>query len=695
MCETKKLPELFGSLVFNEGTMKERLSSASYSAWKKCVTEGTPLDLSTANEIAEAMKQWAVEKGATHFTHWFQPMTGVTAEKHDSFIAPVGGGKIMMEFSGKELIRGEPDASSFPSGGLRATFEARGYTAWDPTSFAFIKEGSLCIPTVFCSYSGEALDKKTPLLRSMDEVSRQAGRILRLFGDTETKRVTAQVGPEQEYFLIDKALYEKREDLRMCGRTLFGAKPPRGQELEDHYFGAIRPRVAAYMKDLDETLWALGVLSKTKHNEVAPAQHEMAPVFSDANSACDQNQLAMEMMKKVADRHGLVCLLHEKPFAGVNGSGKHDNWSLSTDTGKNLFKPGSTPRQNAQFLLFLAAFVKGVDDYQDFLRATVAFPGNDHRLGAQEAPPAVLSIFLGDELSAVVDSIINDTDFQSTGKRTLKIDVDSLPAIPQDNTDRNRTSPMAFTGNKFEFRMLGSSQSISGPNITLNTIMAEELEQFADELEVSRDFQADLEKLIRRVFTEHQRIIFNGNGYDEAWLEEAGKRGLSNLTSTADALPMYTAPKNVDLFVKHGIYTKEEIEARAEIHIENYSTVICIEARTMTDMIRRQILPAVSAFAGDLCSRAGTKKDLGACCQYEVSTACQIGSLTDALMAASDKLETDLSAIPADAAEAMRYSHDVLIPDMDTARRAADQLETLTSSDRWPFPTYSDLLFSV
>ena len=695
MCETKKLPELFGSLVFNEGTMKERLSSASYSAWKKCVTEGTPLDLSTANEIAEAMKQWAVEKGATHFTHWFQPMTGVTAEKHDSFIAPVGGGKIMMEFSGKELIRGEPDASSFPSGGLRATFEARGYTAWDPTSFAFIKEGSLCIPTVFCSYSGEALDKKTPLLRSMDEVSRQAVRILRLFGDTETKRVTAQVGPEQEYFLIDKALYEKREDLRMCGRTLFGAKPPRGQELEDHYFGAIRPRVAAYMKDLDGTLWALGVLSKTKHNEVAPAQHEMAPVFSDANSACDQNQLAMEMMKKVADRHGLVCLLHEKPFAGVNGSGKHDNWSLSTDTGKNLFKPGSTPRQNAQFLLFLAAFVKGVDDYQDFLRATVAFPGNDHRLGAQEAPPAVLSIFLGDELSAVVDSIINNTDFQSTGKRTLKIGVDSLPAIPQDNTDRNRTSPMAFTGNKFEFRMLGSSQSISGPNITLNTIMAEELEQFADELEASRDFQADLEKLIRRVFTEHQRIIFNGNGYDEAWLKEAGKRGLSNLTSTADALPMYTAPKNVDLFVKHGIYTKEEIEARAEIHIENYSTVICIEARTMTDMIRRQILPAVSVFAGDLCSRAGTKKDLGACCQYEVSTACQIGSLTDALMAASDKLEMDLSAIPADAAEAMRYSHDVLIPDMDTARRAADQLETLTSSDRWPFPTYSDLLFSV
>ena len=691
----KKIPELFGCMVFNEDKMRQRLSPDAYNAWRQCMTQGTTLPRSIADQIAAAMKDWATELGATHYTHWFQPMTGVTAEKHDSFIAPAGGGKILMEFSGKELVRGEPDASSFPSGGLRATFEARGYTAWDPTSFAFIKEGSLCIPTIFCSYSGEALDKKTPLLRSMDEISRQAVRILRLFGDTTTKRVVVQVGPEQEYFLVDKAQYAQREDLRMCGRTLFGAKPPKGQELDDHYYGAIRPRVAAYMKDLDEELWKLGVLSKTKHNEVAPSQHEMAPIYTNANAACDQNQLVMEMMKKVADRHGLVCLLHEKPFAGVNGSGKHDNWSLSTDTGKNLFKPGSTPRQNAQFLLFLAAFIKGVDDYQEFLRATVAFPGNDHRLGAQEAPPAVLSIFLGDELSAVVDSIINDTDFQSTGKRTLEIGVDALPAIRQDNTDRNRTSPMAFTGNKFEFRMLGASQSISGPNIALNTIMAEELKQFADELEASRDFQADLPKLIRRVFTEHQRIIFNGNGYDEAWLEEAGKRGLSNLTSTADALPMYTAPKNVDLFVKHGIYTKEEIEARAEIHIENYSTVICIEARTMTDMIRRQILPAVSAFAGDLCSRAGTKKDLGACCQYEVSTACQIGSLTDALMAASDKLEMDLSAIPADAAEAMRYSHDVLIPDMDTARRAADQLETLTSSDRWPFPTYSDLLFSV
>lgn len=695
MSTPMKLPELFGSMVFNEETMKERLSAASYGAWKKCVTEGTSLDISTANEIAEAMKQWAVEKGATHFTHWFQPMTGVTAEKHDSFISPVGGGKIIMEFSGKELVRGEPDASSFPSGGLRATFEARGYTAWDPTSFAFIKEGSLCIPTIFCSYSGHALDKKTPLLRSMDEVSRQAIRILRLFGDTETKRVTASVGPEQEYFLIDKELYSQRKDLRMTGRTLFGAKPPRGQELEDHYFGAIKPRVAAYMKDLDETLWALGVLSKTKHNEVAPSQHEMAPIFSDANTACDHNQLAMEMMKKVADRHGLVCLLHEKPFAGVNGSGKHDNWSLGTDTGKNLFKPGSTPSQNAQFLLFLAAFVKGVDDYQDFLRATVAFPGNDHRLGAQEAPPAVISIFLGDELNDVVESIIKGTEHKDSGKRTLEIGVDVLPAIPQDNTDRNRTSPMAFTGNKFEFRMLGSSQSISGPNIALNTMMAEELKQFADELEKSKDFQADLSKLIKKVFTEHQRIIFNGNGYDDAWIKEAEKRGLCNLTSTADALPMYTAKKNVDLFVKHGIYTKEEINARAEIHVENYTTVIGIEASTMIDMIRHDILPAVSGYATDLCERAASKDALGVSCKYETTTAKEVAKLTDALMSACDKLEKDLANVPADPKKAMAYSHDTIIADMAKARESADKLETITASEYWPFPVYSDLLFSV
>ena len=691
----KKLPELFGSMVFNEDTMQQRLSPASYKAWKKCITDGTSLDLSIANEIAEAMKQWACEKGATHFTHWFQPMTGVTAEKHDSFITPVGGGKVILEFSGKELVRGEPDASSFPSGGLRATFEARGYTAWDPTSFAFIKEGSLCIPTIFCSYSGHALDKKTPLLRSMDEVSRQAIRILRLFGDTETKRVTASVGPEQEYFLIDKADYAKRKDLRMTGRTLFGAKPPRGQELEDHYFGAIRPRVAAYMKDLDEALWALGVLSKTKHNEVAPCQHEMAPIFSDANTACDHNQLAMEMMKKVAEKHGLVCLLHEKPFAGVNGSGKHDNWSLSTDTGKNLFKPGSTPSQNAQFLLFLAAFIKGVDEYQDFLRATVAFPGNDHRLGAQEAPPAIISIFLGDDLNGVVESIIKGTEYKDAGKRTLEIGVDVLPAIPQDNTDRNRTSPMAFTGNKFEFRALGSSQSISGPNIALNTIMAEELKQFADELETSKDFQADLQKLIKRVFTDHQRIIFNGNGYDDAWIAEAEKRGLCNLKSTADALPAYIAPKNVELFVKHGIYTKEEVQARYEIHVENYTSVISIEAHTMIDMIRHDILPAVSAYADQLCQRAYHKDSMGAAHKYEKATAAEVAQLTDELMDACVKLESDMAAVPADAKEAMQYSHATIVPDMAAARTVADKLETITASEYWPFPVYSDMLFYV
>ncbi len=695
MSTTLQLPELFGSRVFNEETMKDRLSPASYGAWKKCVTEGTALDISTANEIAEAMKQWAVERGATHFTHWFQPMTGVTAEKHDSFISPVGGGRIMMEFSGKELVRGEPDASSFPSGGLRATFEARGYTAWDPTSFAFLKEGSLCIPTIFCSYSGQALDKKMPLLRSIEEVSRQAIRILRLFGDTESRKVMAQVGPEQEYFLIDKELYNRRKDLRMTGRTLFGAKPPRGQELDDHYFGAIKPRVAAYMKDLDETLWALGIPSKTKHNEVAPSQHEMAPIYTDANTACDQNQLVMEVMKKVADRHGLVCLLHEKPFAGVNGSGKHDNWSLSTDTGKNLFRPGSTPSQNARFLLFLAAFVKGVDDYQDFLRTTVATAGNDHRLGAQEAPPAVLSIFLGDELNAVVDSIIQGTEYTDASKKTLEIGVDVLPAIRQDTTDRNRTSPMAFTGNKFEFRMLGSSQSISGPNIALNTIMAEELKQFADELESSADFQSDLQNLIRRVFTEHQRIIFNGNGYDGNWIAEAERRGLSNLKSTADALPAYIQQKNIDLFVKHGIYTEAEVRARYEIHVENYRTVLSIEASTMIDMIRHEILPAVSGCAAELCVRAAGKQGVGASCRYETATAQRLSALTDTLMDGCVKLEADLAAIPSGPEEAMRYCHDVLIPDMTAARETADTLETLTDAKAWPFPVYSELLFSV
>ncbi|MDR3728451.1 MAG: glutamine synthetase III [Oscillospiraceae bacterium] len=685
------LPELFGSMVFNEDTMKQRLSPASYNAWKKCIENSTPLDLTIANDIAEAMKQWATERGATHFTHWFQPMTGYTAEKHDSFITPAPGGRVILEFSGKELVRGEPDASSFPSGGLRATFEARGYTAWDPTSFAFLRDGTLYIPTVFCSYSGQVLDKKTPLLRSIEEVSRQAVRILRLFGDTQTRRVIPQVGPEQEYFLIDQDDFAKRPDLRLCGRTLLGAKPPKGQELEDHYFGAIRPRVAAYMQDLDQELWKLGVLSKTKHNEVAPCQHEMAPIYTDVNTACDHNQLTMDVMKKVAKKHHLVCLLHEKPFAGVNGSGKHDNWSLSTDTGHNLFKPGSTPSQNAQFLLFLAAFIKGVDEYQDFLRATVAFAGNDHRLGAQEAPPAILSIFLGDDLSAVVDAIIRGTEYADPGKKNLEIGVDVLPAIPQDNTDRNRTSPLAFTGNKFEFRMLGSSQSIAGPNIALNTIMAEELEQFADELEGSKDFQGDLQKLIRRVFTEHQRIIFNGNGYDESWVEEAKKRDLYNLTSTADALPYYTAEKNVSLFTRHGIFTPEEMQARQDIHMENYCALLSIEALTLLDMVRRDVLPAVSAYSAELCDRAAKKK--GVPCRYETTLAADMAEKVDALLAAADQLEADLGRCGGELEEKMHYFHDTVAADMAKIRELADALETVTAKEYWPYPSYSDILF--
>ena len=692
--ESSHFPSLFGSMVFNEETMKERLSPSCYREWKKNVSDGTPLEISTANEIAEAMKQWAVEKGATHYTHWFQPMTGVTAEKHDSFIAPAGKGRIVLEFSGKELVKGEPDASSFPSGGLRATFEARGYTAWDPTSFAFIKENSLCIPTIFCSYSGHALDKKMPLLRSMDAVSKQAVRILRLFGDTATSRVIAQVGAEQEYFLLDKKVYSRREDLIMTGRTLFGAKPPRGQELEDHYFGAIRPRVAAYMQDLDNELWKLGVLSKTKHNEVAPSQHEMAPIYSDANAACDQNQITMEIMKKVADRHGLVCLLHEKPFAGVNGSGKHDNWSLSTDTGRNLFKPGSTPRQNAQFLLFLTAFIKGVDEYQDMLRATVATPGNDHRLGAQEAPPAVVSIFLGSELSAVVDSIINDTAMKGSKKRNLDIGVDVMPSIPQDNTDRNRTSPMAFTGNKFEFRMPGSSLSISGPNIVLNTMMAHELMLFADELENSEDFDTDVAALIRRELTAHRRIIFDGNGYDESWIAEAKLRGLSNFSTAVDALPCYIDEKNIRLFTDHAIYTREEVHARYNIHVENYTATIEIEARTMIDMLHKDILPAVSDYGAKLCKGLESRKRMGLPTRFEEDGARNVSMLCDCLYDACNKLEKDLRGVPLGAEEAMHFCHDVIVPDMNECRSYADELETITERSAWPFPTYSDLLFS-
>ncbi|MCI8302243.1 MAG: glutamine synthetase type III [Oscillospiraceae bacterium] len=696
----KKVPEIFGSMVFNEDAMKQRLSSTCYKAWKKCVADGTPLSLEMAHEMAGVMRDWAIEKGATHYTHWFQPMTGVTAEKHDSFLTPEGSSRVLMLFSGKELVRGEPDASSFPSGGLRATFEARGYTAWDPTSFAFIKDGSLCIPTIFCSYSGQALDKKTPLLRSMEELSRQAVRVLRLFGDTDVKKVTSEVGPEQEYFLIDKDVCSRREDLVLTGRTLFGAKPPKGQELEDHYFGTIKPRVAAYMKELDEELWKLGIYAKTKHNEVAPAQHELAPVYTDANTACDHNQLTMEIMKKVAGRHNMVCLLHEKPFAGVNGSGKHDNWSLSTDTGLNLFKPGSTPSQNARFLLFLTAFIKGVDEYQELLRCSVANPGNDHRLGAQEAPPAILSIFLGDELTAIVDAIIQGTEseYVDQSKNILSIGVDALPPIPQDTTDRNRTSPLAFTGNKFEFRMLGSSQSITGPNITLNTIMAEELSQFADRLEGAADFNAELHELIRDTLRAHQRIIFNGNGYEDAWVEEARRRGLSNLACTADALQTYLKPRHVELFSKHNVFTEEELAARNEIHLQNYCEVVGIEARTMIDMVKRNIFPAVIRFSGDVAKAVGCKKaalpDLD--CSDEEALVRRLSGLSAEMMRQTAALEAALAGVQfADAYEAAHYYKYTVFAIMDALRAAVDSLEVITSAEYWPYPSYTDLLFSV
>ena len=696
----KKVPEIFGSMVFNEDAMKQRLSSTCYKAWKKCVADGTPLSLEMAHEMAGVMRDWAIEKGATHYTHWFQPMTGVTAEKHDSFITPETPSQVLMGFSGKELVRGEPDASSFPSGGLRATFEARGYTAWDPTSFAFIKDGSLCIPTIFCSYSGQALDKKTPLLRSMDELSRQAVRVLKLFGDTDVKKVISQVGPEQEYFLIDKDVFNQREDLVLTGRTLFGAKPPKGQELEDHYFGTIKPRVAAFMQELDEELWKLGILAKTKHNEVAPAQHELAPIYNDANTACDHNQLTMEIMKKVAGRHNMVCLLHEKPFAGVNGSGKHDNWSLSTDTGLNLFKPGSTPSQNARFLLFLTAFIKGVDEYQELLRCSVANPGNDHRLGAQEAPPAILSIFLGDELTAIVDAIIQGTEseYVDQSKNILSIGVDALPPIPQDTTDRNRTSPLAFTGNKFEFRMLGSSQSITGPNITLNTIMAEELSQFADRLEGAADFNAELHELIRDTLRAHQRIIFNGNGYEDAWVEEAGRRGLSNLACTADALQTYLKPRHVELFSKHNVFTEEELAARNEIHLQNYCEVVGIEARTMIDMVKRNIFPAVIRFSGDVAKAVGCKKaalpDLD--CSDEEALVRRLSGLSAEMMRQTAALEAALAGVQfADAYEVAHYYKYTVFAIMDALRAAVDSLEVITSAEYWPYPSYTDLLFSV
>ena len=700
MSEKDRIPELFGSMSFNEGTMEQYVPHQAMEVWRDCLKSGKSLPLTAANDIAEAMKTWALEHGATHFTHWFQPLTGITAEKHDSFINPIGGGKIIMDFSGKELVCGEPDASSFPSGGLRATFEARGYSAWDPTAFAFIKDGSLCIPTVFCSYGGAALDKKTPLLRSNEAVNREAVKLLHLFdSQKDVGKVTPQVGPEQEYFLIDRELYLKREDLRLCGRALFGSKPPKGQELDDHYFGVIRPRVAAFMKELDEELWKLGVLSKTKHNEVAPGQHEMAPIYCDANTANEQNQLVMETMKKVAERHGLVCLLHEKPFAGVNGSGKHVNWSLSTDTGENLFSPGKTPSQNAVFLLFLAAFVKGVDEYQELLRCSVAFAGNDHRLGAQEAPPAIISVFLGSELQSIIDAIVGESDYTETERKTLRIGVDVLPSIPQDTTDRNRTSPVAFTGNKFEFRMPGSSQSIAGPVTVLNTIMAEELSRFYAVLKEAPDFNKALHDLVRKAFIEHGRIIFNGNGYEEAWVEEAARRGLANLRSTADALPTYVLPKNVELMMKHGVYTKEEMLSRHEIHMEKYRKVIHIEAATMVDMVQHEILNAASEYESKLCETMLRKHEAAPelPCHVEKSLANSIGILNDKLLEQTVTLKTALETAPVGASgeEEMRYYHDVVAADMDAVRDTVDRLETLTAGKYWPYPTFYDLLFSV
>ena len=693
MRDILNVPEIFGSDVFNEATMKQYLAPDIYVAWKNCINTGKPLQLDVANHIAEGMKQWSIAKGATHYTHWFQPMTGITAEKHDSFITPAGDGRVIMEFSGKELVRGEPDASSFPNGGLRTTFEARGYTAWDPTAYAFVRDGSLYIPTCFFSYTGDSLDQKTPLLRSIEEVSREALRILRLFGDTETQRVIASVGAEQEYFIIPKAMYAQREDLRLTGRTLFGAKPPKGQEMDDHYFGTIRTRISSFMKDLDEQLWRLGILSKTKHNEAAPCQHEMAPIYSDATNACDHNQLIMSIMKKCAAAHDLVCLLHEKPFEGVNGSGKHNNWSLSTNNGKNLFQPGKTPAQHAQFLVFLAAFIKGVDEYQDFLRCTVASAGNDHRLGGHEAPPAIVSIFLGDELNNVVRSIIDGTNYQDPEKRVMRVGVDVMPAIPRDTTDRNRTSPLAFTGNKFEFRMLGSSQSVSSPNIALNTIMAEELRQFADVLENAENFDEALHALVCKAFTEHQRIIFDGNGYSEEWKQEAARRGLSNYASTAECMQAYLSEKNMQLVTSHGIFTETEFRARHAIQLETYNKTVNIEGRTMLDMALHQILPAAMRYTKELCGAVKLKMELDVPCKAESTLIRNLSAATDGLYESIEQLRKALDSIPGDAEAASAAYHSQVVPAMQKLRFYADHLETLTDKSFWPYPTYSDLLF--
>ena len=696
---SKNVPEMFGSLVFNDEVMRETLPKDVYKSLKKTIEEGKELDINLANAVAHAMKDWAISKGATHYTHWFQPMTGITAEKHDSFISPAPGGKVIMEFSGKELVKGEPDASSFPSGGIRATFEARGYTAWDPTSYAFIKENSLCIPTAFCSYTGEVLDKKTPLLRSMEELSKQAVRVLNLMG-IPAKRVTATVGSEQEYFLVDRKLYDRRKDLILTGRTLFGAMPSKGQEMDDHYFGAIKPRVMEYMIDLNETLWKLGVLAKTEHNEVAPAQHELAPVYSTTNVATDHNQLTMEIMKKVAKKHGLACLLHEKPFEGVNGSGKHNNWSISTDTGKNLLDPGKDPQSNKTFLLFLAAVIKAVDDYQDMLRISVASAGNDHRLGANEAPPAIVSIFLGDDLAEVVDAIKHeDSEFKKAKRVAMETGVEVLPNFIKDTTDRNRTSPFAFTGNKFEFRMLGSSLSISGPNIVLNTIVAESLSLFADELEKADNIDDCVMNICKREFSDHERIIFNGNGYDDAWVEEAEKRGLLNLKTTADALPYYKLQKNIDLFVKHHIFTEVEVISRYEIMLENYCKTLNIEALTMSEMAKQQILPAAIKFVTSLAQSVAVKKSIGI--DTEKDAAFLLAEkLTKRINAMYEKIEALDSAIAGtkeikEEQSLANYFRDVVVVAMKELREVADAIEVDMSDEYMPYPTYSQLLFSV
>ncbi len=689
----------FGSMVFDDSVMKERLPKETYKALQKTIKEGRHLDINVATVVANAMKDWAIEKGATHFTHWFQPMTGITAEKHDSFISPTGDGKVIMEFSGKELIRGEPDASSFPSGGLRATFEARGYTAWDATSYAFIKDGVLCIPTAFCSYSGEALDQKTPLLRSMEAINRQALRVLKLFGNNDVKSIKTTVGPEQEYFLVDKELFNRRPDLIYTGRTLFGARPPKGQELDDHYFGTIKPRVAAFMKELNDELWKVGVLAKTEHNEVAPAQHEMAPIFSTTNIAADHNQLTMEIMKKVAKRHNMECLLHEKPFAGVNGSGKHNNWSISTDTGVNLLEPGETPYENAQFLLFLCAVIKAVDEYQDLLRVSVATAGNDHRLGANEAPPAIVSMFLGTDLSEILAAIESDTQYDSKEKELLRIGVHTLPKFPRDTTDRNRTSPFAFTGNKFEFRMLGSASSISCANTVLNTAVAEELKVFADTLEKSEDFESDLHSLIKKTISEHKRIIFNGNGYDDSWVKEAEKRGLLNLKSTPDALVSILREKNIRLFTEHKVFSKTELEARYEVLTDNYCKTVNIEALTMLDMARRDILPAMSEYSCALAKTCAARvaADASDTCDYEHETLKNIAVLINSAYKQVKKLESDLlGAKSIDGITGLgRFYKDTVLADMAALRASVDSMESIAPAEKWPYPSYGELLFGV